>query len=91
MTHPATGEGIYQGMRSGMLAAEALCAILAGGSVEAVAHARYEAACRSAFGNSFRRAFAWRRFVTWGGLDLLAGALDSLMVRRQLARGMAQM
>ena len=30
MTHPATAEGIYQGMRSGMLGAEAASSILSG-------------------------------------------------------------
>jgi geranylgeranyl reductase family protein len=91
MTHPATAEGIYQGMRSGMLAAEALRDILRGDGDEAAAHARYEAACRRSFGRSFRGAFAWRRIVSWGGLDLLAGAMNRPIVRRQLARGMARM
>jgi geranylgeranyl reductase family protein len=91
MTHPATAEGIYQGMRSGMLAAEALRDILRGGADEAAAQAGYEAACRRSFGTSFRGAFAWRRFVGWGGLDLLAGVMNRPIVQRQLARGMAQM
>ena len=91
MTHPATAEGIYQGMRSGMLAAEALHDILLGNADEGTALARYEAACRKSFGTSFRGAFVWRRFVSWGGLDLLAGAVNRPAVRRQLARGMAQM
>jgi geranylgeranyl reductase family protein len=91
MTHPATAEGIYQGMRSGMLAAEALRDILRGNAEEGAAQARYEAACRKSFGRSLRGAFVWRRFVSSGGLDLLAGAVNRPIVRRQLARGMAQM
>jgi geranylgeranyl reductase family protein len=91
VTHPATAEGIYQGMRSGMFAAEALRDILLGNADESAAQAGYEAACRKSFGNSFRGAFVWRRFVSWGGLDLLAGAMNRPIVQRQLARGMAQM
>jgi len=91
MTHPATAEGIYQGMRSGMLAAEALRDILRGNAEERAAQARYEAACRKSFSRSLRGAFVWRRFVNLGGLDLLAGAVNRPVVRRQLARGMAQM
>jgi geranylgeranyl reductase family protein len=91
MTHPATAEGIYQGMRSGMLAAEVLRDVLLGNADEGAAQARYEAACCKSFGTAFRGAFVWRRFVSWGGLDLLAGAANRPVVRRQLARGMAQM
>ena len=91
MTHPATAEGIYQGMRSGMLAAEVLRDVLLGNADEGAAQARYEAACCKSFGTAFRGAFVWRRFVSWGGLDLLAGAVNRPVVRRQLARGMAQM
>ena len=91
MTHPATAEGIYQGMQSGILAAEALRDILAGGDAEDAAQARYEAACRRSFGGSFRGASLWKRFVSWGGLDLLAGGLNRPFVQRRLARGMAKM
>lgn len=91
MTHPATAEGIYQGMRSGMLAAQALHGILAAGADEAAAFAAYERACRRSFATSFRIAFLWRRFVGWDGLDLLAGAMNRPIVQRQLARGMARM
>ena len=90
MTHPATAEGIYQGMQSGILAAEALRDLL-GGAPERETLARYESLCRRSFGMSFRGAFLWRRFVSWGGLDLLAGGMNRPFVQRQLARGMAQM
>jgi flavin-dependent dehydrogenase len=52
MTHPATAEGIYQGMRSGMLAAEAIAAIGRGVS-EGDAFEQYQRNCQ----RSFRRSF----------------------------------
>ena len=91
MTHPATAEGIYQGMRSGMLAAQALCAILNRGVAPARALRGYERACRKAFAASFRAARLWRGFVTSGGLDVVAGTLDRPLSRRLIARCMAQM
>jgi geranylgeranyl reductase family protein len=91
MTHPATAEGIYQGMRSGMLAAQALCGILQGGVEPPRALRDYEATCRKAFGMSFRGAGLWRHFVTTGALDVVAGMLDRPMSRRLIARCMAQM
>src|SRR5205823_1936375 len=60
MTHPATAEGIYQGMRSGVIAAEALRDVLSGSTDEADAFAAYEARCRRAFGASFWSARIWR-------------------------------
>jgi menaquinone-9 beta-reductase len=53
MTHPATGEGISQGMRSGMFAAEAIAEILSGRSLEHAALARYDRRCATAFLPSF--------------------------------------
>jgi geranylgeranyl reductase family protein len=91
MTHPATAEGIYQGMRSGVLAAEALGRILRDGASEQDAYRSYEAACRKCFAPSFLGAAAWRRMVSAGGLDLLAGALNRPWTQRMLARGMARM
>jgi len=91
MTHPATAEGIYQGMRSGMLAAQALSDILKDRAEPAHAMRDYENACRSVFGMSFRGATLWRHLVTSGGLDLAAGALGNPTSRRFMARFMAQM
>ena len=91
MTHPATAEGIYQGMRSGMLAAQALHDILRRGVVPARALRNYERACRKAFEISFRGAGLWRRLVSNGGLDVAVGALNRPVARRLLARCMAQM
>ena len=91
MTHPATGEGIYQAMSSGMAAAGAIARILGGVETEAKAAAGYEAACRSAFGRSFKVAMAWRGFVKRGGLDVAARAVNLPVVRKYLATTMAHM
>jgi flavin-dependent dehydrogenase len=91
MTHPATAEGIYQGMRSGMLAAQALHCILKERAEPARSLREYERGCRKAFAASFRGASLWRRFVSTGGLDALVGMLNHPMSRRLLARCMAQM
>jgi geranylgeranyl reductase family protein len=91
ITHPATAEGIYQGMRSGMLAAQALHSILRERAEPARTLREYEDACRKAFGASFRGASLWRWFVSSGGLDLAVGMLNRPMSRRFLARCMAQM
>ena len=91
MTHPATAEGIYQGMCSGMLAARALHDILSKRVEPERAFGDYERACRKAFQRSFQGAALWRRLVTSGGLDLLVAALNRPLSRRLLARCMAQM
>jgi menaquinone-9 beta-reductase len=91
MTHPATAEGIYQGMRSGMLAAQTLCKILKDGAAPGAALRDYERDCRRAFGISFRGAGLWRGLVTSGGLDVVVAAMNSPAPRRLLARWMAQM
>jgi menaquinone-9 beta-reductase len=91
MTHPATADGIYQGMRSGMLAAQALHCILKERAEPARSLREYERGCRKAFAASFRGASLWRRFVSTGGLDALVGMLNHPMSRRLLARCMAQM
>jgi menaquinone-9 beta-reductase len=91
MTHPATAEGIYQGMRSGVLAAEALGRILIHGDAPDSAYRAYQAGCRKSFAASFLGAAVWRRMVAAGGLDLVAGALNRPFTQRMLARGMARM
>ncbi|HEY1815102.1 MAG TPA: NAD(P)/FAD-dependent oxidoreductase [Kofleriaceae bacterium] len=63
MTHPATAEGIYQGMRSGMLAAEAIREIARGAS-EADAFARFQRNCRRTFLRSFWGAALIKRAVS---------------------------
>jgi flavin-dependent dehydrogenase len=91
MTHPATAEGIHQGMRSGMLAAQALHAILNGHADPVRGLGDYETACRKAFGMSFRGAALWQGFVATGALDLVAGVMNRPTSRRLIARCMANM
>ena len=91
MTHPATAEGIYQGMRSGMLAAEALHAVLSNSADEAQTWAAYEAQCRRAFRASFWSAKIWRGAVKSPMLDWVVGFGQRPRVKRALARIMTQM
>ena len=91
MTHPATAEGIYQGMQSGILAAQTLSDIIKMKAEPPQALRDYERACRKVFGTSFRGASVWRRLISSGGLDMLAGMLNRPISRRVLARCMAQM
>jgi menaquinone-9 beta-reductase len=91
MTHPATAEGIYQGMHSGVLAANALHDILNRAAEPDAAFRAYQYACQKAFRLPFRRASAWRYFVETGGLDVTVGLLNRPFSRRLLARAMAHM
>lgn len=91
MTHPATGEGIYQAMNSGIEAANAIAAVLSGRKEEADAARDYEAACRSAYSASFRSGMVWRKFIQAGGLDVTARAAKLPFVQRRLAGTMAHM
>ncbi|PYN29571.1 MAG: hypothetical protein DMD76_00420 [Candidatus Rokuibacteriota bacterium] len=90
MVHPATAEGISQGMRSGIFAAEAVAAAL-GGLDERAARAGYEARCRRAFGASFAAARLWRAAVTSSALDRVVAAVQRPAVKTALARLMAAM
>ena len=91
MTHPATAEGIYQGMYSGMLAARALRDIFDRVATPDKRLADYERACRKAFGFPARGARLWRYFVNAGGLDLTVGMLNRPTSRSLLAWCMAHM
>ena len=91
MTHPATGEGIYQAMYSGIAAADAIAAVLRGTQTEAAAAAAYEAACRKAFALSFKVGVGWRKLVERGALDWTVKAAKLPIVRRRLAGTMAHM
>ncbi|MBI4956790.1 MAG: FAD-dependent monooxygenase [Myxococcales bacterium] len=91
MTHPATAEGIYQGMRSGVLAAEALGELEAGRATEAQAFARYERRCRQAFQLSFLGGGLFRSLVKTPLLDWLVRASEQPAVQSATARIMAAM
>lgn len=91
MTHPSTAEGIYQGMRSGMMAAEAVSDILAGRASEDDALDRYERGCRRAFQLSFWGGAAFRRLVRSPLLDWMVRLGDQPLVKSSAARLMAAM
>ena len=91
LVHPATAEGISQGMRSGIFAADAVAAALGGGLSERAARARYERRCRRAFGPSFAAARLWRAAVTSSALDRVVAAVQRPAVKTALARLMAAM
>jgi len=91
MTHPATAEGIYQGMRSGMLAAEAAADILRGRAAEREAMARYERRCRETFQLSFWGGALFRAAVKTPLLDWLVRASEQPIIQSATAKLMAQM
>ncbi|MGE0784653.1 MAG: NAD(P)/FAD-dependent oxidoreductase [Sandaracinaceae bacterium] len=91
MTHPATAEGIYQGMKSGMLGAEAAADILSGRRSQAEAFDRYEKACVKAFQISFWGGGVFRKLVKTDALDWLIAATDQPIVQSVTAKLMANM
>src|SRR6185295_8948827 len=91
MTHPATAEGIYQGMYSGMIAAEAVRNAVLRSMSETEAWLTYESRCRRAFQTSFLSAKLWRGAVTSPVLDWLVGFGQRPMVKTALGKLMAQM
>jgi geranylgeranyl reductase family protein len=91
LVHPATAEGIYQAVRSGILAAEALAGILRDGVDERTALGAYEARCRRAFQVSFRAARLWRGMLGTPVLDWAVAAAGRPRLRRAIGRVMAAM
>jgi len=75
IVHPATGEGIYQALHSGVLAAEALHKTLCLGGDSADALGKYETACRNAFDRPFRIGRRVRAFIGHGGVEALSRVL----------------
>lgn len=71
MTHPATAEGIYQGMKSGTLGANAVSDILARRRTESRAFDEYERNCKKEFQLSFWAGGAVRRIARTKTLDYL--------------------
>jgi geranylgeranyl reductase family protein len=91
LTHPATAEGIYQGMKSGMLAADALHAIVWSGVSEEAAFARYERDVKKAFQLSFLGGGLFRHVVKTPVLDWLIAASERPAVQSATAKLMATM
>jgi flavin-dependent dehydrogenase len=91
MTHPATAEGIYQGMRSGMLGAEALHDIMVADKDEQATLAKYERNCRKQFQLSFWGGGVFRKLVKTDALDWMVKLGDQPVVQSATAKLMAQM
>jgi geranylgeranyl reductase family protein len=91
LTHPATAEGIYQGMRSGMMAAEAIRDVLLSGVKEAAAFAAYERRCRTTFRASFLGGGLFRLLLKTPVLDLMVRAGTTPLVQRAAARILASL
>ncbi|MFO0611257.1 MAG: NAD(P)/FAD-dependent oxidoreductase [Polyangiaceae bacterium] len=91
LTHPATAEGIYQGMRSGMLAAESVRDIIVRGIPESTAMREYERNIKSAFHLSFLGGGLFRTLVKTPLLDWLVKASEQPLVKSATARMMASM
>ena len=89
LTHPATAEGIYQGMRSGMLAAETLRDVLLDGADEDKAFASYERRVKQAFQLSFWGGAAFRALVKTPLLDWLVRASQQPIVQSATAKLMS--
>jgi geranylgeranyl reductase family protein len=91
LTHPATAEGIYQGMRSGMMAAETLRDVLVAGASEPSAFSAYERRCRKTFRASFVGGGLFRLLLRTPLLDGLVRASDAPLLRRTAARILASL
>lgn len=91
MTHPATGEGIYQGMRSGMFAAEALADVIRGKASEAEAMARYDRRCATTFLPSFWVGGLFRGVLHTPFLDYVVKATHLPRVQAATAKVLAHM
>jgi flavin-dependent dehydrogenase len=91
MTHPATAEGISQGMRTGMWAARALSDILTNKVGEAEAFARYQSQCKRAFWLSFNAAKIFRKVVDSSLMDNIVAVTQQPTVKRAVGRLMAEM
>jgi geranylgeranyl reductase family protein len=91
MTHPATAEGIYQGMKSGMMGAEAIADVLSGRFSESKSFATYEKRCNKAFRLSFLGGGVFRRLIRTNALDWLIKAGEQPAIQSVTAKLMAAM
>ncbi|MBL9025466.1 MAG: NAD(P)/FAD-dependent oxidoreductase [Myxococcales bacterium] len=86
MTHPATAEGIYQGMKSGMIAAEVLRSVFHAGVPETEALVEYERRCKATFRLSFLGGGLFRNLVKTPALDWLVRASETPLVKHTAAK-----
>jgi len=89
LTHPATGEGISQGMDSALFAAEAIADALAGRCTEPEALRRYDRRCATGFLPSFWLGRAFRGALHTPLLDGIVAATHRPEVQRAAARWLA--
>jgi geranylgeranyl reductase family protein len=85
LTNAATGEGIYQAMRCGVIAGEALAGVLEGRVAEPQAWRAYTRECRRTFAPGFIMGHAFRAAVRCGVLDGVALAYGQPRLRRMAA------
>ena len=88
MTHPATGEGIYQAMRSGMFAAEAVAEVL-GGASEEETFDRYDRRCALTFMPSFWMGGLFRGVLRTPFLDVMVQTGSHPRIKNATARMLA--
>jgi flavin-dependent dehydrogenase len=89
LTHPATGEGISQGMDSALFAAEAIADALGGRSSEIEALRRYDRRCARSFLPSFWLGGAFRAALHTPLLDAIVAATSRPAIQRAAARFLA--
>jgi flavin-dependent dehydrogenase len=86
LTNAATGEGIYQAMRCGIIAAHAAACVISGTAAEERAWRDYLWRCRRTFAPGFLIGHAFRGAVRLGLLDLAAKAYAQPRLRRIAGR-----
>ena len=91
MTHPATAEGIYQGMQSGIFGRKPIADILSGRQSETDAMQAYEARCKQAFHLSFLGGRVFRRLLKTPALDWAVRFGEQAFVKSGAARVMRHM
>lgn len=89
LAHPATGEGISQGMDSALFAADAIGDVLEGRSTERAALRRYDRRCARRFLPSFWLGRGFRGALHTPLLDWVVGAGTHPAVQRAAARMLA--
>jgi flavin-dependent dehydrogenase len=89
LTHPATGEGISQGMGSALFAADAIADVLAGRRSEEDALRRYDRLCSRSFLPSFWLGRAFRSALHTPLLDWMVSATHQPAIQRAAARFLA--
>ncbi len=82
LTNAATGEGIYQAMRCGVLAADAVARVMDRGAAEERAWRDYTRECRRTFAAGFLIGHAFRGAVRVGALDAAARVYQQPRLRR---------